>query len=87
MGTIDDAAHNAALEALSTMLSQSFRLLPVMSAHFRRAARFADQHRLGLRAPDALHIAIADEQRATLCTMDKRLAKAGETLCLSIRLV
>ena len=47
---------------------------------FRTAARFADQHALGLRARDALHLAICADQGATLCTLDRRLSEAGPAL-------
>jgi uncharacterized protein len=40
----------------------------------------ADQHALGLRAGDALHLAICTDHGATLCTLDRRLANAGSTL-------
>jgi uncharacterized protein len=47
---------------------------------FRTAARFADQHALGLRAGDALHLAICADHGATLCTLDRRLSEAGPAL-------
>jgi predicted nucleic acid-binding protein len=47
---------------------------------FRTAARFADQHALGLRAGDALHLAICADHGATLCTRGRRLSEAGPAL-------
>ena len=44
------------------------------------AARFADQYELGLRAGDALHLAICVDHGATLCTLDRRLSGAGSAL-------
>ena len=87
VGSIDIEVRGAALEALSVMTHESLVLFPVTGAHFRAAARYADQHALGLRAPDALHLAIAAAQGATLCTFDKRLAAAGRTLGLATRLI
>lgn len=52
----------------------------VTGGQFRAAARFTDQHALGLRAGDALQLAIASEQGATLVTLDRRLAEAGPML-------
>jgi hypothetical protein len=52
----------------------------VSRAQFRTAARFADQHALGLRAGDALHLAICADRGATLCTLDQRLSEAGSAL-------
>lgn len=87
IGSIDMEVRRAALEALSTMIAQSLMLLPVTSAHFGAAARFADQHRLGLRAADALHLAVASDKGAILCTLDKRLAAAGMALGVVTSLV
>jgi uncharacterized protein len=87
IGSIGIEMRHAALEALGVMMAQSFTLLPVVSAHFRTAARFADRHTLGLRAPDALHLAIAAEQSAILCTLDKGLAAAGKALGVATKLI
>nr|QQZ51955.1 PIN domain-containing protein [Phenylobacterium glaciei] len=62
-------------------------IAPVSAAHFKTAARFADQYALGLRAGDALHLAIAVDQGATLCTLDRRLAEAGQALGLKVELL
>jgi uncharacterized protein len=70
----------AALAMFNRLAAESLTVLPVTGAHFRAAARFADQHRLGLRAGDALHLAIASEQGATTHTLDQRLAEAGPAL-------
>ncbi len=72
------AEHRAAALALFTrLMTESFVTLPVSGVHFRTAARFADQHALGLRAGDALHLAVARESGATLCTLDSRLTESG----------
>ena len=39
---------------------------------------------LGLRAPDALHLAIARRLDATLVTLDRRLAAAGRELGVAV---
>jgi predicted nucleic acid-binding protein len=70
--------HRATVLAVFTRLTaESFTVIPVSSTHFRTAARFTDQVALGLRAGDALHLAVAAEAGATLCTLDRRLAEAG----------
>jgi predicted nucleic acid-binding protein len=51
------------------------------------AARFADQYALGLRAGDALHLAICAEQGATLCMLDRRLSEAASVLRISTALL
>ena len=47
---------------------------------FRTAARFVDQYALGLRAGDALHLAICADHGVTLCTLDRRLSETGPAL-------
>ena len=64
----------------TTMSAETFTRLPVSGAQFRTAARFADQHALGLRAGDALHLAICADHGATLCTLDRRLSATGSAL-------
>lgn len=69
------APHRAAALAMFTrMAAESFTVLPVATSHFRAAARYADDSALGVRAGDALHLAIAGQRGATLCTLDTRLA-------------
>lgn len=77
----------AALSLFNRLTTESFTLLPVSAGHYRAAAKIADQHLLGLRAGDALHIAIAADQGAVVHTLDRRLAEAGPTLGVPIRLL
>lgn len=77
----------AALAMFNRLIAESLTLLPVTGNHFRAAARFVDQHILGLRAGDALHLATASEQGATVHTLDQRLAEVGPTLGVPTRLL
>ena len=83
--TLDE--RGAALGAFRTLVAESFTVLPVTSAHFRAAADFADQHDLGLRAADALHLAVASAHSATVHTLDERLAAAGPALGVATSLL
>ncbi len=75
------AANRAdALAAFARWVEESFSLLAVSGLQFRTAARFADQYVLGLRAGDALHLAICADHGATLCTLDRSLSEAGPAL-------
>lgn len=76
-GQIDAEMRAAALALFNTLVAESLTVLPVTPTQFRLAARFADQHALGLRAGDALHLAIASDHGATVVTLDRRLAEAG----------
>jgi predicted nucleic acid-binding protein len=62
------------------LVVESFTMLTVTGGHFRTAAKFADQHALGLRAGDALHLATASGHGAMVYTLDHRFAEAGPAL-------
>jgi predicted nucleic acid-binding protein len=61
--------------------------MPVLPTHFRVAATIADRHELGLRAADALHLAICADYGAKLATLDERLAKAAPLVGVAAELV
>lgn len=65
------------LELFDALVRDVFEVFPVEVQNFRRAREFCDLPPLGLRAGDALHLAIAFDRGATLCTLDRRLLKAG----------
>ena len=77
----------AALAMFNKLVAESLTVLGVTGGQFRAAAKFADQHMLGLRAGDALHLAVASEHGATLHTLDQRLAEAGPTLGVPTQLL
>ncbi|MBF0392721.1 MAG: type II toxin-antitoxin system VapC family toxin [Alphaproteobacteria bacterium] len=79
-GQIAASDRAEALASFTRLAERSLNVIPISATHFRTAARFADQYVLGLRAGDALHLAIAEERGATLCTLDRRLAEAGLAL-------
>jgi predicted nucleic acid-binding protein len=79
-GQINLDQRAAALAIFNHLVVESFTVLPVTGRHFRAAAGFVDQHSLGLRAGDALHLAVASEHGAKLHTLDQRLAEAGPVL-------
>ena len=76
MKTLDLETRDAALALWSRLSRDNFDILVVEPAHFKRAATLVDRHELGLRAPDALHLAIAESVGATMVTLDERLAHA-----------
>lgn len=86
-GRIDSGQRAAALAMFNRLVAESLTVLPVTGAHFRTAAKFVDQHMLGLRAGDALHLATASEHGATVHTLDQRLAGAGPALGVPTRLL
>jgi uncharacterized protein len=84
---IDLDLRAAALAMFHQMVSDSFAILQVSPSHFRIAAKFVDQHTLGLRAGDALHLAVASEYGATLYSLDRRLVEAGPVLGIPTQLL
>lgn len=79
-GQISLGQRAAALAMFNSLVAESLTVLPVTGGRFRTAATFVDRHMLGLRAGDALHLAVAAEHGATLYTLDLRLAEAGPAL-------
>lgn len=62
-------------------------LLDVEAAAFETAAVFASRSDLGLRAGDALHLAVASAQGATLVTLDSRMAKAAPAVGVPLAVI
>lgn len=83
-GALDLPRRAAALAALHKLLVESLVLIPVLPIHFRAAAQYLDRHDLGLRAADALHLAVASDRGATLVTLDRRLRAAGLALGVAV---
>lgn len=83
--TLDQRA--AALAMFNRLAAESFIVLSVTGEHFRTAAKLVDQHALGLRAGDALHLATASGHGATVHTLDRRLAAAGPALGIPTQLL
>jgi predicted nucleic acid-binding protein len=86
-GQIDLEQRAAVLAMFNKLVVESFKVLSVTGGHFREAAKFVDQHMLGLRAGDALHLATASEHGATVHTLDQRLAAAGPVLGVPTQLL
>jgi hypothetical protein len=76
-GQIGPVHRADALAVFHRLATESFIVVPVLRLQFRTAARFVEQHALGLRAGDALQLAICADHGATLCTLDRRLSDAA----------
>ena len=86
-GQIEANSRAGALARFSGLCAESLTVLPISDIHFRTAARFADQHAIGLRAGDALHLAICADHGAALYTLDRRLSEAGSMLGMTTTLL
>ena len=76
-GEVDLAAKGAALSAFQQFVSDSMEVREVDPLDFRTAATLLEPAVLGLRAGDALHLAVARRAGADLATLDRRQASAA----------
>jgi uncharacterized protein len=79
-GQIEPPYRAEVLATFARLSADSLAVLPIAASQFRTAAHFADQYALGLRAGDALHLAVCADHGAMLCTLDRRLGTAGPAL-------
>jgi uncharacterized protein len=79
-GQLPAAERSAIMARFTQLCAGTFRILPIKRSAYRAAAKYCDQFALGLRANDALHLAICAENGATLCTLDQRLGSAAPQL-------
>ena len=86
-GQVTSDLRASALALFQHLVAEALTVFAVEPRHFRAAARLADQQELGLRAGDALHLAVVADHSLELCTLDRRLAQAGPTLGIRSRLV
>ena len=86
-GQLDESYRTRAKRLFAEMAAGAVVSLFVKREHFETAAQFADDHKLALRAPDALHLAIAAAHDATLVTLDKGMAAASKVLGVPVRLL
>lgn len=69
------------------LLGQSAAFVAVISTDFDHASTLLEKSDIPMRGSDALHLAIADRSKATLFTLDRRMADAGAALGLDARLL
>ena len=80
MGRIDEAQRAAVLATFAELSEVSFERLSFDVRYFAVAAALADRYRLGLRAGDALHLAIARSHGARIASLDRKLIEAALAL-------
>lgn len=78
MGDLDGKAAAEADARFETLLKKSVAILLPNLGDYVAAKRYLRRFESGLRAPDALHLAIASNRDATaFYTLDKKLIAAG----------
>lgn len=86
MGGLDAGAAMAADTQFETLVQESFQVLLPNAADYGLAKDYLVRFETGLRAGDALHLAIARNHRAAaIYTLDRTFLKAGKTLGLPVR--
>ena len=86
MGGLEAGAAREADARFDSMLGGSFAVLLPNGADFDLAREYLGRFETGLRAGDALHLAIAGNRRAeAIYSLDKTLLKAGAMLGVTAR--
>ena len=84
-GDLDADGVGRAETGLETLLERSFAVLLPNLGDFVLARRYLGRFETGLRAPDALHLAIASNHGASaFYTLDKKLIVAGSLFHLPV---
>lgn len=86
-GELTEAELEIALRKLNELQADHLPLVSLTDEHMRLAMRYTTQARLGLRAGDALHVAVAAALSATLVTSDVTMARAAEALGVRVHLL
>jgi predicted nucleic acid-binding protein len=85
MGGLDVQTATRADARFESMVNESFSVLLPNADDFGLAKRYLGRFETGLRAGDALHLAIANNHRAeVIYTLDRTLLDAGKILNLPV---
>lgn len=76
-----------ALAMFRSMAEVSLDVVAVSRRDFATAAQLSDQHAIGVRAGDALHLAIAANHGYHLVSLDRGLAEAASAFGVSFQLL
>jgi predicted nucleic acid-binding protein len=85
MGGLDVQTAARADARFEAMVDESFSVLLLNADDFGLAKRYLGRFETGLRAGDALHLAIANNRRAAVIySLDRTLLDAGKVLNLPV---
>jgi hypothetical protein len=85
MGELSDSQAQVVRREFDRVLGESFEILAPTAADFAAAAKYLESPKTGLRAGDALHLAIAANNRAKrILTLDQGFLEAGKLLKLPV---
>lgn len=77
LGAMSRQAQSAARDAFNDLIEGEVDVLSIPEVAFVIASVMADRSDLGLRAPDALHLALARVNHVPIATNDRRLVAAA----------
>lgn len=87
-GELTEAHARRVHKEFGLLVSSGLRLIPVSRAAFLQAAELAKQYRHGLRAADALHLAVALEAGAnSVASLDGVMASNAKRLKLKVEAI
>lgn len=85
MGELSESQAELVRREFDRVLGESFEMLAPTAADFAAAARYLEIPKTGLRAGDALHLAIAANRRAKkILTLDQGFLEAGKLFRLPV---
>jgi uncharacterized protein len=84
---ITDHERDAALLYFRGKFIRHFHVLEIQTRDYENAASIADRYDLGVRAGDALHLAVALGNDCTLVTLDRQLAEGARALGDAVELI
>lgn len=85
MGELSDSQAEVVRREFDRVLGESFEILAPTAADFAAAAKYLELPKTGLRAGDALHLAIAANRHAKrILTLDRGFLDAGKLLKLPV---
>lgn len=76
-----------AIDFLADMIRSDIEVVEIRRSHFRAAATMCRHFGVGLRAPDALHLAVGAANGALVLTLDEKMWRAGQALDVEVSLV
>ena len=86
MGLLNQTQAHGAWTVLQRVVEESFLVLLPTEADYVLSVQYIQRYETGLRAGDALHLAIAAGHRAEVVySLDRMMVRAGEILGLPVR--
>lgn len=86
-GSLDAELRPNVLFEIRAALRKATVTIALVAGDFETASSFMENSDVPLRGGDALHLAVARRHDATVWTLDRRMAEAGQALGLGTRLL